>query len=191
MFKKSHKKEYIILNNYWKQISILITTIILISFFFPSGNTLLYSYKLNDVAKEEIVAPFNFPILKSNQELKNDLDEALKVEPFYFIRDQKIVQGQINKLNQYFSLAEKIKRSQKKLNISKAKLYRNRFSKKYDESRVLFQSDSTEYQVLLNEMSKRFSFIKDNDAWNSFFKNDSIKIKLNDLKKKYNSNYSK
>jgi len=100
MFKKSNKKKYAILNNYWKQISILITTIILISFFFPSGNTLLFSYKLNDVAKEEIVAPFNFPILKTNQELKNDLDEALKVEPFYFIRDQKIVEGQIKKLNQ-------------------------------------------------------------------------------------------
>ena len=82
MFKKSRKKKYKILSNYWKQISILISTIVLISFFFPSGNTLLYSYKLNDVAKEEIVAPFNFPILKSNQELKNDLEEALKVEPF-------------------------------------------------------------------------------------------------------------
>ena len=144
---------------------------------------------MNDVAKEEIVAPFNFPILKSTQELENDLDEALKAEPFYFIRDQQIIEEQINKLNQYFNLAEKIKRSQKKLNISKAKLYRNRFSKKYNESRVLFQSDSTEYQVLLDEMSEQFSFINDNNAWSSFFKNDSIEIKLNDLKK-YNSNYS-
>ena len=183
MFKKSRKKKYIILNNYWKQISILISTIILISFFFPSGNTLLYSYKLNDVAKEEIVAPFNFPILKSNQELENDLDEALKAEPFYFIRDQQIIEEQTNKLNQYFNIAEKIKRSQKKLNISKAKLYRNRFSKKYNESRVLFQSDSTEYQVLLDEMSEQFSFINDNNSWSSFFKNDSLEIKLNDLKK--------
>ena len=119
MFKKSHKKKYIILNNYWRQISILITTIILSSFFFPSVNTLLYSYKLNDVAKEEIVAPFNFPILKSNQELKNDLEEALKAEPFYFIRDQLIIEQQINKLTQYFNIAEKIKRSQIKLNKSR------------------------------------------------------------------------
>ena len=183
MFKKSHKKKYLILNNYWKQISILITTIILISFFFPSGNTLLYSYKLNDVAKEEIVAPFNFPILKSIQELENDLDEALKAEPFYFIRDQQIIEEQTNKLNQYFNIAEKIKRIQKRLNISKAKLYRNRFSKKYNESRVLFQSDSTEYQVLLDEMSEQFSFINDNNSWSSFFKNDSLEINLNDLKK--------
>ena len=92
MFKKSNKKN-IILNNYWKQISILITTIILISFFFPSGNTLLYSYKLNDVAKEEIVAPFNFPILKSNQELKNDLDEALKAEPFILLEISRLLKN--------------------------------------------------------------------------------------------------
>ena len=165
MFKKSRKKKYKILSNYWKQISILILTIVLISFFFPSGNTLLYSYKLNDVAKEEIVAPFNFPILKSTQELENDLDEALKAEPFYFIRDQRVIEEQTNKLNQYFNIAEKIKRSQKRLNISKAKLYRNRFSKKYNESRVLFQSDSTEYQVLLDEMSEQFSFINNSRAF--------------------------
>ena len=100
-----------------------------------------------------------FPFLKSNQELKNDLNEALKAEPFYFIRNQQIIEEQINKLNQYFSLTEKIKKKVRgKLNISKAKLYRNRFSKKYNESRVLFQSDSTEYQVLLDEMSEKFSF---------------------------------
>ena len=119
MLKKPHKNKYNIFKNYWKQISILITTIILISFFFPSGNTLLYSYKLNDVAKEEIVAPFNFPILKSTQELENDLDEALKAEPFYFIRDQLIIEEQINKLIQYFNIAERIKRSQIKLNKSR------------------------------------------------------------------------
>ena len=138
---------------------------------------------MNDVAKEEIVAPFNFPILKSNQELKNDLEEALKSEPFYFVRNQEIVEEQINKLNQYFLIAEKIKESQGRLNISKAKLYRNRFSKKYDESRVMFQSDSTEYQVLLAEMSDKFSFVNDNDSCNNFLKEDSIKLNTNDLKK--------
>ena len=39
----------------------------------------------------------------------------------------------------------------------------------------MFQSDSAEYQVLLDEMSEQFSFINDNNAWSSFFKNDSMK----------------
>ena len=67
-----------IINHYWRQIIILITVIILLSFFFPQGKTLLYSYQLNDVAQEEVVAPFNFPILKTSNELQLDLDEALK-----------------------------------------------------------------------------------------------------------------
>ena len=51
------------------------------------------------------------------------------------------------------------------------------------DSRVTFQSDSTEYQVLIDRINNEFSFIKDNDAWNNFFKNDSIKVNISDLKK--------
>ena len=67
-----------IINHYWRQISILITVTILLSLFFPQGKTLLYSYQLDDVAREEVVAPFNFPILKTSNELQLDLHDALE-----------------------------------------------------------------------------------------------------------------
>ena len=57
-------------NNYWQQIVMLSLLIDSLAFLFPGGKTLLYSYQLNDVSKEEIVAPFNFPILKNNVELQ-------------------------------------------------------------------------------------------------------------------------
>ena len=78
-------------NNYWQQIAMISLLIILLSFLFPRGKTLLYSYQLNDVSKEEIVAPFNFPILKNNVELQSDLDEAIALEPYLFIRSNSAV----------------------------------------------------------------------------------------------------
>ena len=78
-------------NNYWQQIAMILLLIILLSFLFPGGKTLLYSYQLNDVSKEEIVAPFNFPILKNNVELQSDLDEAIALEPYLFIRSNSAV----------------------------------------------------------------------------------------------------
>ena len=82
-----------ILNYYWRQISILLLVIGILSFFFPRGKTLLYSYQLNDVAQEEVVAPFNFPILKTDDELQSDLNIVIKSEPFLFLRSQDVVDG--------------------------------------------------------------------------------------------------
>ena len=51
-------------NNYWRQIIIFFSMVFIMSLFFPRGKTLLYSYQINDIARDEVVAPFNFPILR-------------------------------------------------------------------------------------------------------------------------------
>ena len=57
------------INNYSKQIVIFLSMVFILSLFFPRGKTLLYSYQINDIAREEVVAPFNFPILKNEEKL--------------------------------------------------------------------------------------------------------------------------
>mgnify|MGYP001184273178 CR=1 FL=1 len=114
-----YQKIITIINHYWRQISILVGVVVLLSFFFPRGKTLLYSYQLNNVAREEVVAPFNFPILKTNDELQVDLDEALKAEPFHFSRSQEVVDSQIAMIGDYIDLVKAIQASHKKLNNSK------------------------------------------------------------------------
>ena len=131
-----------IFNHYWRQISILLGVIILLSLFFPRGKVLLYSYQLNDVAREEVVAPFNFPILKTDIELQGDLAEAVKSEPFIFTRSQDLVNNQVAGVEKYFNLVDSIQHGNKKLSDSQDSLYRNRFSDQYDAARIAFQSDS-------------------------------------------------
>ena len=115
-------------NYYWQQIAMILILVISLSFLFPGGKTLLYSYQLNDVSKEEIVAPFNFPILKNSNELKSDLDEAITLEPFIFIRSNNAVSNQLQEIDTFFDLTEKIQRANIKLIKSKNNLYRERFS---------------------------------------------------------------
>ena len=62
-----------------------------ISLTFPTGFSIRYSYQLNDIANESIIAPFDFGILKTEQKLIKDLDEAKKSVPFSFSRDQDFV----------------------------------------------------------------------------------------------------
>ena len=59
-----------------KQIGIIFSLVILVSLLFPGGEALKYSYKINDVTREPIIAPYTFPILKTEK----DYDEDKKAE---------------------------------------------------------------------------------------------------------------
>jgi putative nucleotidyltransferase with HDIG domain len=175
-----------IINHYWRQISILITVTILLSLFFPQGKTLLYSYQLDDVAREEVVAPFNFPILKTSNELRLDLEDALESEPFLFLRSQNVVIKQINVIESYFDHINLIQLANKKLAKSKDNLYRNRFTEQFDLSRIDVQSDSAALNVLMETVKENYYFAFNDDKWNQIFLSDysnNLTIDLANLKK--------
>ena len=175
-----------VINHYWRQITILITVIILLSFFFPQGKTLLYSYQLNDVAQEEVVAPFNFPILKTSDQLQLDLEKALNSEPFLFLRSQDVVSKQIDVINDYFKHINLIQLANIKLADSKDDLYRNRFTEQFDLARINLQSDSAALEVLMETVEENYNFAFNDEKWNRIFlsdySNNSI-LDLDNLKK--------
>ena len=175
-----------VINHYWRQITILITVIILLSFFFPQGKTLLYSYQLNDVAQEEVVAPFNFPILKTSDQLQLDLEEALNSEPFLFLRSQDVVSKQIDVIDDYFKHINLIQLANIKLADSKDDLYRNRFTEQFDLARINVQSDSAALEVLMGTVEENYNFAFNDEKWNQIFlsdySNNSI-LDLDNLKK--------
>ena len=170
---------------YWRQITILLSMVLILSLFFPRGKTLLYSYQINDIAREEVVAPFNFPILKTEEKLREDLNEAIKSEPYLFIRSQDVVNSQINALNDYFELIKLIQSATNKLKESRNELYRNRFSDQYNIARVGVQSDSVDLSILNTRILNESSFAAENDKWKSIFEtspNDPARIDLDSFK---------
>ena len=170
---------------YWRQITILLSMVLILSLFFPKGKTLLYSYQINDIAREEVVAPFNFPILKTEEKLREDLNEAIKSEPYLFIRSQDVVNSQINALNDYFELIKLIQSATNKLKESRNELYRNRFSDQYNIARVGVQSDSVDLSILNTRILNEFSFAAENDKWKTIFKtspDDPVRIDLDSFK---------
>ena len=175
------KRSLTTINNYSKQIVIFLSMVFILSLFFPRGKTLLYSYQINDIAREEVVAPFNFPILKSEKKLNEDLNEAIKSEPYLFIRSQDVVDNQINSINNYFELIKLIQLATKKLKNSTNELYRNRFSDQYNITRVAMQSDSVDLSILKNKISNEFSFAVDNEKWKIIFETDPDDLTLINL----------
>ena len=75
---------------------------IALSLAFPTGFSIRYAYQLDDIATEPIIAPFDFGILKTEQKLEQDLDEAKKSVPYSFTRDQDFVNNQISQIDTFF-----------------------------------------------------------------------------------------
>jgi len=151
---------------YWKQLSILLTLVIGVSLFFPGGKSLLYSYQLNEIAPDPIIAPFNFPILKTEAELQFDLDQALKSEPFIFTRAHEVVNTQIAAIQTFINIIKDIRTAQNKFSKSKDALYRNRFTTLFDSVRTVVQSDSASVSVLMDNLYVSAPFTVSNEKWN-------------------------
>ena len=85
---------------------------------------LQFSYQVDDIAREPIIAPFNYPILKTEEKLQTDLDEALRSEPYLFHRNQDIVKSATEELNEYFLMVKEIRAASIQLEKTKELLYR-------------------------------------------------------------------
>ena len=82
-----------------KQIGIIFSLVILISLLFPGGETLKYSYKINDITREPIIAPYTFPILKTEENYEKDKKIEKKSVAFVFNREPDISNAQLKELD--------------------------------------------------------------------------------------------
>ena len=158
----------IFINKYFKQLSILISLTIILSLFFQRGRSLQYSYNIDDIAREPIIAPYNFPILKSKSTLEEDLNNALKAEPFIFSRKQEIVDNQSSNLSSFFQLTNDIRLANKDLFNSRNLVYDYRYTDKFQEAKSIASSDSAALSQKVIEFYKLYSFAQDKEDWNIF-----------------------
>lgn len=156
---------YLYFDKYLKQYSIIFSLIILISFLFPRGKVLKYAYQINDIASDEIIAPFTFPILKSEEKLKLDLNDRKKSIPFIFNRNDQIVSQSVSALTEFFNMVTDLRNAYWRLDQSEKLVYEMRYNKQYKKARLEFISDSTNLDILSNNFSKLYPFILNKDGW--------------------------
>ena len=175
MFPKKLKQiidNYLLLDKYWIQYSIIFLLIIIIAFLFPKGKTLKYAYQINDVTRSPIIAPFTYPILKSEEKLELDLEEKKKSIPFIFNRNVKKVDEQILSINDFFMVIEKLRSTSKRLEESKRLVYERRYHKQYEKAKSEFITDSTNFSILNLNFKRNYPFVLDKKAWNEYIELD-------------------
>ena len=154
-----------VFQEHWLQIGILSVFVILTSLFFPSGKSLQFSYKIDDIAREPVIAPLTFPILKTEGKLKNDLEEAIRSEPFVFHRDQKIVDVWTKEIHELFQLLSELRMIFNQMIQSKDLVYRYRYETQYQTVLAEFSSDSVALSRLLSEFQAKYPFPIEEDPW--------------------------
>jgi len=185
--KKNKKKliDFERINKYRWQILTIFALIVVSSLFFPSGKSLQFTYKKDDIARETIIAPETFPILKPEAKLQEDLDEALKSEPALFIRSQEVVATQINQINNLFKNIASIQETSSDLIESSDNVFRQRYEDGYQDALSAFEADSLKLLQYKSEFSEKYSFDLESDLWRSVLwdsEDSKLTFSLDDLK---------
>jgi len=151
-----------------------------ISLTFPTGFSIRYSYQLNDIANEPIIAPFDFGILKTDQKLNKDLDEARNSVPFSFSRDQDFVDSQIAIIDTFFIYLNDIYSAHDLFISSQDSLYKYRYEPEFESFQSSFIADSTTYVTLYSEFLEQYQFQIDKAQWDQLLGiNESLTEPLN------------
>ena len=163
------------------QYSIICSLILFIVFLFPQGKVLKYSYQVNDIADEPIIAPFTFSVLKTKQQLNIDLEEQLKSVAFVFNRNDQIVDEQTKKISDFFSMVSDIRISRWRFKESKRLVYERRYHKQYDKAKSEFISDSINLSILTDEFYVIYPFIEKKEDWIAYTDAEQNPENLKDL----------
>ena len=138
---------------------------IALSLAFPTGFSIRYAYQLDDIATEPIIAPFDFGILKTEQKLEQDLDEAKKSVPYSFTRDQDFVNNQISQIDTFFIYLNDINSAHDQYLASQDSLYNYRYEPEFESFQNSFIADSTTYATLYDVFLNQYSFQIEKNQW--------------------------
>lgn len=141
---------------------------LLLSLFFRGGKSLEYNYQLGDVTREEIVAEFNFPILKEEANLKVDLEETLLNEPFRFERKKEIVERQVSETGAFISAIKDLSQGRKTLQETRQTLWEKRYGEEYEEAKTRVSTDSAALATIEEAFRDKYRFDLTEPEWEVF-----------------------
>ena len=169
------------LNEFWIQYLIIFGLILFISLLFPSGQSLKYTYQLNDITREPIIAPFTFSILKTDKKYQQDLNERKKSIPFVFNRDEKIIESRMSALDQFFTDFNELRYAKWRFDESKQLVYEYKYNPSGEKARSDYVADSANLSILTAKFEKIYPFttLKDS-SWNKYLSTNKNPRNLKD-----------
>ena len=136
-----------------------------ISLLFPGGEQLDYNYEIGDITREEIVADFNFPILKSEDQLEKELVEAKTKVPYEFQRNQNISIDQNQKIEIFFNDIKNLSSASTDYQETLQLLWEKKYEDDENKVKTNAVTDSALFSDLKESFLKKYPFDIDDPQW--------------------------
>lgn len=154
-----------IITNRWLIFSGLV---IAISLLFPGGKALEYNYELGDITRNEIVAEFNFPILKKEAQLLDDLEEAIRIEPYRFERRHDLVEQQLGEIERLINTIADLSRASSTYQETLQLLWEKRYGEEEEKIKTRAVTDSAALATMQQKFQEYYSFNSNDPEWEKF-----------------------
>ncbi len=152
------KKKSVIKNNVsvWT-ISILVFMVIVSALMAPKKQTYMYSYRTGDITRTDIIAPYDFDILKPQSVIQKEHAEALKKVAYVFTLDPGVVSKQIERSEVFFQMAKTLEQRYQKYQHSIQTRNLERYSTSdFGKLNETVRTDSNAYVAIVNAMMEQF-----------------------------------
>lgn len=150
----------------WVKVGLLIVILVLTALMFPRSEAVEYNYQVNEITNEPIIAPFTFPVLKSDQELEEDRREARQEVPFVFRRQPAVVDTQLTELSNFFADLEQIRRVYQRYQSSLSELPGSATPQGDTQQGNTVYKDSLAFASLVESFNDSYGIDIRQDKWN-------------------------
>ncbi len=94
-------------------LGVLFLIVLVTSLFFQKNQYRDYQYELNSITHENVIAPFTFPILKSEETLQQERENILKKTPFVFAYEEEVQQEVIEEIDEFQTDIEGLRKARR------------------------------------------------------------------------------
>ncbi len=172
--------------SFWT-ISVLILLVLLSALMAPKKQTYQYNYQVGDITRMDIIAPYDFDILKQQSAILRDQSEAIKKVPFVFTEDNQIVGEQIDRTELFFQMSKTLEQRYNKYQYSIQIRNLQRYSTDdFSKLNETVRTDSNAYLAIVGAFEEQYGIhVGESPYTEIYIPTDAKRVPLDTLRMNY------
>ncbi len=164
---------------------VVMTTILI-----PRERSQYYKYQIGEITRSTIIAPYDFDILKPDEVIKNEKEEALKQVSFVFNHNPEAETRSLQDVEQFFRMTNALRQRYQSLRKSREDRDYYRYNvERFPELNKKVRSDSTAYYQLVSQFRQDYNIDVENEMFRRLYDPDTGELpNLEILKNQYLQN---
>lgn len=150
----------------------------------PRQQSYQYNYQVGDITRSDIIAPYDFDILKPREVIQREKTEALKKVAYVFVLDENVMREQVERTELFFQMAktlnQRYQKYQQSLNTRNLERYSSADINKLNEA---VRTDSNAFVAISNAFREQYNINVSETPYTEIYKGaENEKIDLEKIR---------